>query len=260
MQSRHDWRSDQPLKQDVFGRVDRIVYDAELVVSRRATGSRIPGSRMLARHLLRREKRALQRLELLPGVPHLRAQLPASDHALLRSWIPGTTLSCATAIPVDFFDHLDTLVAAVHALGICHNDLHKEQNILLGEDGYPYLLDFQLSSVHRRDSRMFRARRREDLRHVQKHRLRYVRHMPTHAKGPAEAGVGVGIKKGWPARLWMRFVKPIYNVLLRRSMRWSENEKRRPRTGSWPVWLPPSGPREAVPATPSAVTPSAVTP
>lgn len=251
------WHVEQRLKRDVFGRISLVICGKDRAVCREARGSWIPGSRIVARHLLRRERRALRQLEHVSGVPHLRDDLRegAFDEAfhrsgsiLLRSWIPGTPLQDTTRLPLDFFDHLDRLLMSMHAAGICHNDLHKEQNLLLGEDGFPYLVDFQLSSMHGRDSRSFRSRCREDLRHAQKHRQRYLRHMEARPGGrtgdPSETGAEAPIPRSWQARLWKRLVKPLYNATMRRMLRWSEDEERRPREGPWPIWTAPSGNRE----------------
>src|SRR5262249_43375706 len=135
----------------------------------------------LARLLLRRERRALRALGGLPGVPQLvtagafaaaSAHLPPGS-VLLRSFLPGEPLWAAAALPADFFELLAALVSRLHERSVCHNDLHKENNILVGPDGRPAVVDFQLASVHRRRGARFCRRAREDLRHVEKHRRRY---------------------------------------------------------------------------------------
>jgi hypothetical protein len=40
---------------------------------------------------------------------------------------------------------LAALLQRVHRRGIAYVDLHKRENILVGEDGRPYLIDFQIS-------------------------------------------------------------------------------------------------------------------
>lgn len=256
------------LKRDALGRVELLEGAAGKVVRRVACGGRVLGSRLVARGLLRRERRALEALAALEEsaagelpVPRLVRGDGGPDRGeLLRSWIPGLALHRATELPVDFFDLLDELVCAMHGCGVCHNDLHKEQNILVGEDGRPCLVDFQLASVHRR---VPPGRAREDLRHVQKHRRRYTRggrgpaglaeldgtgegtRVQSHgltSRGLTSRGLGHGLERGLSARLWRRFVKPIYrrvtNALGRRD--W---EERRPSSGPWPNWTGPVGRR-----------------
>jgi hypothetical protein len=57
-----------------------------------------------------------------------------------------------------FYDRLQGLVAAILVRGVCHNDLYKENNILVGPDGWPAVVDFQLASVHAPTSCGFRVR------------------------------------------------------------------------------------------------------
>ena len=232
---------DRVLKADALGRVERVVLpDGSLRVRRVACGGSIPGSRFVARRLLARERRALEALENMEGAPRLLAVEPG---ILERSWIEGAPLSHAEALPEDFFDRLDDLVRALHARGVCHNDLHKEQNVLVAADGWPALLDFQLASVHRRGSRAFASRARDDLRHVEKHRRRYTR----DGRGPdgsePSRGSGHGLRRSPTALVWRRAVKPVYVFVTRSVLGTRDGEARRESSGPWPRWTPPVRPR-----------------
>jgi serine/threonine protein kinase len=219
------------LKQDALGRV-LAVHDAagQCAVLRQAGGT-LPGAAFVARLLLARERRALQRIDGLPGVPQL---LASGRGWLLRSWCDGVPLQCATRLPRDFFAHLEALLQRVHARGVAHNDLHKEPNVLVQPDGRPALLDFQLASVHASPSAALRRRAREDLRHVDKHAHRY------ECRG--RPGVALrGEKRGFAARAWSRLIKPVYNTVTRRWLHRSDGEERRPAAGPWPEWQAPLG-------------------
>ena len=225
------------LKADALGRVERVVgADGTPRVRRVACGGSLPGSRFVARRLLAREARALEALAGLPGVPRLVEVAPG---ILERSWIDGAPLSRAAELPEDFFDRLDDLVRAIHARGVCHNDLHKEQNVLVAADGWPALLDFQLASVHRAGSRALASRARDDLRHVEKHRRRYTR----DGRGPAgtaeSRGAGHGIRRSPTALVWRRTVKPAYVFVTRRLLATRDGEARRESAGPWPAWTAP---------------------
>jgi RIO-like serine/threonine protein kinase len=225
-------------------------------VRRVARGGRIPGSGLVARRLAARERAALGVLAGLDGVPALLddariAELPSLDGAVpargqvvLRAWLAGRPLSAAERLPRDFFERLDELVQALHARGVCHNDLHKEQNVLVGEDGRPALLDFQLASVHAARGRLFESRVRDDLRHVEKHRRRYTRlgRGPDGALEPSR-GAGAGLPRSHVARVWRRTGKPLYNGVTRGLLRTRDGESRRPSSGPWPAWTEPVGPR-----------------
>ena len=246
------------LKRDVFGRVELLEGETGPVVRRIACGSRLPGTRLLARIFLARERRALILLSGIGGVAelldlpdHARAasldgNVPEQRHVLMRSWIDGVPLHAAERLPADFFERLEDLVRELHARGLCHNDLHKEPNVLVGPDGYPGLVDFQLASVHARLGRSYHVRVEEDLRHVAKHRR-------TYARGTGLAGAQAeprlaGRRRSLVARVWMRLGKPVYNVVTRLVLRRADGEPRRPSTGPWPEWTAAVGPRPPVSA------------
>lgn len=238
------------LKRDALGRVELLAGPRGPVVRRVACGGRIPGSRGVARLLLGRERRALERLAGLRGVAGLvdardYACAPSRDGArprpasvLLRTWLEGIPLWEAQELPADFFERLAELVGELHERGVCHNDLHKEPNVLVGADGRPCLVDFQLASRHARRGRRFAARAREDLRHVRKHERRY----RTQAGRRADAGAGPAERRSLVAALWWHTLKPLYNLVTRRVLRTRDAEPRRPPGGPWPRWGPPVGP------------------
>jgi len=231
------------LKSDVFGRVERWESPIGTLVRRVPCGSRVPGSAWIARILARRERRALAALANLNGIPELVADATAlgaldSPHgAVVRRFTEGAPLNQTEALPTDFFEHLARLVVAMHAHGVCHNDLHKEQNVIVRECGRPALIDFQLASIHRRRGRVFRSRAREDLRHVEKHRQRYVR----QGRSRAQAGLAPLPARGALAALWRRWGKPCYQWITRGLLRWRDGEPRRRSSGPWPRWDPPLG-------------------
>ena len=242
------------VKRDALGRVEKVELDGVRALRRVACGGALPGSRLVARLLAARERRALRALAGLPGVPSLvddarlaaatppGARAPAARDVHVRGWIEGRALHQAEALPVDFFERLDELVLALHARGVCHNDLHKEQNVLVAADGRPALVDFQLASVHRRRGALFASRARDDLRHVEKHRRRYTR----AGRGPAGAatrGEGHGLRRSALALVWRRTAKPLYVFVTRSLLGTRDGEARRPEAGPWPAWLPPVGPR-----------------
>lgn len=225
------------LKSDVFGRVERLeLADGRRVVRRDVRGCRFPFS-VVARLLLARERRALRALRGLDGVPGLEPDGAGEDPARVvrRSFIEGVPLWAAERLPSDWFEHARALVEAVHARGVRHNDLHKEQNLLVRPDGRPAVLDLQLASVHGRDSRRARVRAAEDLRHVDKHARRYERR--GRPSTPAERRARP--RRSPLAAAWRRFGKPLYNGLVRLFPKLSEPEPRRASSGPWPDWVEP---------------------
>lgn len=240
------------LKHDQMGLVERLDGPAGPVVRRVARGGRIPGSWVVARILLARERRALRRLADVPGVARLveeesYAQTPSLDgrkprprDVLMRTWVDGVPLQQAEVLPANFFDLALDLVRELHARRVCHNDLHKEANILVGDDGYPALVDFQLASVHPRDDRMFRVRVMEDVRHVEKHRSKYLSRGAGRREGDGQRPAK---RRSILAHLWLRLGKPPYMFVTRRLFGYQGGERGRPKSGPWPDWTAPLQPR-----------------
>ncbi|MDP6740498.1 MAG: phosphotransferase [Planctomycetota bacterium] len=238
------------LKSDLLGSVELLGRGEERVVRRLATGSRLPGSALLARHLMARERRSLGVLTGLAGVPRVVDPEPWASLAegkraasiLLREHISGEPLHRARVLPRDFFDLLDGLVLALHEHGVCHNDLHKEQNILVQSDGRPALIDFQLASVHAGQGALFRSRVQDDLRHLQKHRRRYTRDGRGPVGEPEQLGPFHGLPRTGTSALWRRTGKPLYLLLTRGLLKTRDGEERRPSSGPWPEWTDALGP------------------
>ena len=260
-------RIEKELKRDTFGCVELVCVDgasgepaARLV--RRVVTARV-GLGWAAGLLARREARALGRLREcgLRGVaatPDLdeaalreassietaRGMRPDPRRVHLRPYAEGDPLHRAESLPLDFFDLLERRVAELHAAGVCHNDLHKEQNVVVGLDGAPVLIDFQLATLHpRRRGRWFEARCRDDLRHVQKHRRRYTR----DGRGPAGLRVAESarMQRRGIALVWMRTVKPLYRFVTRRVLRTRDGEEARSSSGPWPRWTAAVGEQSA---------------
>jgi serine/threonine protein kinase len=111
----------------------------------------------------------------------------------------------------------------LHRAGICHNDLAKEQNWLRGADGRCYLTDFQLACCFSRRGRLFRNLAYEDLRHLLKHKRRYL----PEALTPAE--LRVLARKSWFTRIWMATGKKIYHAITRGLFNFTDREGGGPR-------------------------------
>lgn len=120
--------------------------------------------------LARRERRVLERLAGIEGVPADVFRLDGL--ALGYRFIPGRSLrQCPPgALNRDFFEHLETLVRRVHARGCAHLDLRNARNHLVRDDGSPALIDFQSALAISRLPAAWRLRlERVDLSGVYKH-------------------------------------------------------------------------------------------
>jgi hypothetical protein len=85
-------------------------------------------------------------------------------------------------------------------------------------EGRAAVIDFQLASVHRKQSKFLRILAREDLRHLLKQKRAYAPHLLT----PSEERMLA--QKALPARVWMATGKRFYNFVTRRLMNWSDGE------------------------------------
>lgn len=103
----------------------------------------------MGRMLAQREATFLHRLRDVPGVPRWLGPVYADGrllhHALARSFIEGHPLARAEKPGGRFFETLAAILRAMHERGMAYVDLHKPENILVGDDGNPYLIDFQIS-------------------------------------------------------------------------------------------------------------------
>ncbi|MBU0618416.1 MAG: hypothetical protein KKI02_11925, partial [Planctomycetes bacterium] len=93
--------------------------------------------------LTHREVRIYELLQGLPGVPRLIDTV--GQNGFLHEYIPGHPLGRDEQVSDSFFNELLTMIDALHARHIAYVDLNKRQNVLIGDDGRPYLIDFQIS-------------------------------------------------------------------------------------------------------------------
>jgi hypothetical protein len=227
---RHDadlaerWRADVVLKHDVFSTVERGQFrgpggDVDAVM-RRIDG--VPWwTRIIARHFLNREARALEVAGPLGIAPRL---LHHGPDVLVRGFIDGVALHIARPLgDRAYFRSARTALGALHHAGICHNDLAKEQNWLRGVDGRAYLTDFQLAVRFRRRGRLFRIAAYEDLRHLLKHKRSYAPETLTAAERRVLA------RKSLLTRVWMATGKRVYYWITRGIIGFTDREGGGPR-------------------------------
>lgn len=97
----------------------------------------------VGRWLARREARHYAALQGLAGVPRYLGMW--KKHGLIHEYVEGHPLRRHERVDDQFFPRLQTLLRAVHERDMAYVDLEKRENILVGEDGAPYLIDFQIS-------------------------------------------------------------------------------------------------------------------
>jgi serine/threonine protein kinase len=110
---------------------------------------------IFGRFLVWRESKAYRRLTGLEGVPRYYRSIDGL--ALVLEEIPGRNiegLEKEKRLPKEFFEELRRLVENIHELGLAHCDLKRAPNILLGDDGRPYIVDWS-ASIFKTETRFF---------------------------------------------------------------------------------------------------------
>lgn len=202
------------LKRDLFGEIRLISADGDTIVVRN-TRCAPWWTRWIARHLLRREARALAALDGIDGVPTL---LDAQRDELRRSYIDGAPLHVVKTRDAAWFAAAARLLRQLHGAGVSHNDLAKEPNLLVRSNGEPGIIDFQLAWHTRIRSRLFRIAAYEDIRHLLKHKRSYRPDLLTERERRILANPSPA------SRLFRGTVKPLYLFVTRRVLGWADRE------------------------------------
>src|SRR5712675_944217 len=213
------WTEGVLLKRDVFSTVERGRFrgDAGEVDAVLRRLDQVPAwSYLLARHLFARERRALALARDLDVGPKL---LWAGRQALVRGFIDGVALHLAKPRgDAAYFRSARQALHRLHRARICHNDLAKEQNWLVGRDGRAYVTDFQLAACFNSRGRLFRIAAYEDLRHLLKHKRSYA----PEALTPKERRILA--RKSFLASLWLQTGKKVYRGITRGLFNFTDRE------------------------------------
>jgi hypothetical protein len=160
----------------------------------------------LGRALARHEARLLALLADLPNVPNLCGPVRVAGrvlpNAVAHDYVPGHPLRRQEQVRADFFPKLRDLLGEMHRRRMAYVDLHKRENIIVGDDGEPYLIDFQISLAltHRwADATgpahvLLRLLQRSDEYHLHKH--------ISKVRPDQEGVIAAGLKKQVP--WWIR--------------------------------------------------------
>lgn len=202
------------LKKDLFGEVWLFSSGAQPTILR-DTGAARWWLKWLARRLLKREANSLLALDGLDGVPAL---IRCGRSRLTRSYLTGTPMHVGKPSDKAYFASAARLLRRIHRAGVVHNDLAKEPNILLRDDGTAAFIDFQLAIHSKNRGRLFRIAAREDIRHLLKHKRSYCPEDLTQRE------ISILARPSGFSRAWMGVVKPIYWLITRKIIGWSDRE------------------------------------
>ncbi|CAN0486148.1 unnamed protein product, partial [Laminaria digitata] len=183
-----------------------------------------------------REQRVFRRMADHPLVPDTLGTVTVDGQpwpAAARVFVEGKPLEPGDRPSDDFFPQLKELIAAFHARRVAIVDLHKRDNILIGDDGQPHLMDFQISLAppapgnvppaprsEPHTSGSWLARRpwrwldwryvllgpahRADVYHLMKN---WNRHRPDQLTA---AERDLDRYRPWGVRVWRRLIKPVH--------------------------------------------------
>jgi hypothetical protein len=183
------YRLSQTIKHDFFAATAFYADDAGrtvvLKMSRTEEYFGLPLA-WLGKWLCDREVRFYRRLSDLPNVPAVLGMV--GQTGFVHAYVEGHPLGKERLVPDGFFEKLQALMAELHRRDVAYVDTNKPQNILLGDDGLPHLIDFQISyDLHDLGdwpwSRwLLRRLQREDLYHILKHKKKLRRDETTPAE------------------------------------------------------------------------------
>jgi RIO-like serine/threonine protein kinase len=134
---------------------------------------------LAGRFLVWREKKAYDKLKAIRGVPVFYGSIEGL--ALIMEEIPGKSLKSVhvtTGIPEKFYLDLYNLLETIHAAGLAHCDLKRAPNIIAGDDGLPYLVDWS-AAISAKEFRIFPLSMifkrfvRDDIHSIIKLKLKY---------------------------------------------------------------------------------------
>jgi hypothetical protein len=189
---------------------------AVLKMGRTTTFFGIP-IKWIGRRLCQRELGCYRRLGDVPNVPDVLGVV--GETGFLHTYVPGRPLARKDPVPDDFFPQLQALLSEVHRRNMAYVDTNKPENILLGDDGRPYLIDFQISFAIDANCRnlikrwSLRRLQRADVYHILKHKRRMRKDQLTGDEAEIVA------RRGALIHLHRIVTKP-YFVIRRRLFKW----------------------------------------
>lgn len=166
----------------------------------------------------------------VPGVPRCFGRIGETGFA--HAFVEGHPLQKHEVVGDAFFSQLGGMIDALHALGMAYVDLEKRENILVGADGRPWLIDFQISypgpgldgvirrnwgpgALHRLAPRGLRRYLLTRLQHGDGyHLLKHQRRHRPDTLTPEQ--LAASYRVGWAVRVHRRLTRPL--TLLRRGI------------------------------------------
>ncbi|MGQ9508822.1 MAG: hypothetical protein ACUVTN_05410 [Thermodesulfobacteriota bacterium] len=93
--------------------------------------------------LIYKEWKIYSRLKGIEGIP--KPLKKVDRFAFIIEFIPGRPIARNEDLPPRFFSDLKGILEEIHSRGVVHLDLRHKGNILITENGSPFLIDFNSS-------------------------------------------------------------------------------------------------------------------
>ncbi len=93
--------------------------------------------------LIHKEWKIYSRLTGMKGIPQPVGRI--DRFAFAMEFIPGRPILRGELLPSSFYSDLERVLREVHDRGVVHLDLRHKGNILVSENGEPFLIDFNSS-------------------------------------------------------------------------------------------------------------------
>ncbi|MEO0514083.1 MAG: hypothetical protein AAF086_02160 [Planctomycetota bacterium] len=215
------WRRVHIYKHDAFAATalyvstDDTPQKAVGKFSRRQSAFGVPFA-WLGQRFHDREQEVYRRMQGQPGVPttlgEVRVDGQVWPSAGVRFYVEGHPLEAGERPGDGFFPALEKLIKAFHDRGVAVVDLNKRDNILVGDDGQPHLIDFQISLFASPgwkawlDPRAWwlPSAKRADRYHLMKN---WRRHRPDQLTADQ---LDLGRYRPISIRLWRKLIRPIH--------------------------------------------------
>lgn len=98
--------------------------------------------------LAAREQAVFEQMNEVDGFPRWAGPVVMNGrslpHAVAHYWIEGETFTPTARVDDHFFPRLESMISKFHSAGMAYVDMPKWENILIGVDGRPYLIDYQI--------------------------------------------------------------------------------------------------------------------
>jgi predicted Ser/Thr protein kinase len=104
--------------------------------------------------LIQKEWKIYSQLAGIEGIP--KAVERIDRFAFAMEFIPGRPIQRGESLPSSFFEDLEQVLREIHSKGVFHLDLRHKGNVLVSENGKPFLIDFNSSFSFGRNGLLYR--------------------------------------------------------------------------------------------------------